>query len=430
MIGASRVKLMLALLFATSLLVLALPQEVHAQPAPRQVANCVACHGELELLRQHVPSPARARELLVTLDMMRGTGHDNLGCAECHTGYATFPHAAARTSTATCASCHQEADTDWEAGQHAIQDDAGTIAAPCASCHGVHDVATADQLAEAPARHAMNSQCVACHQTEALPALDPHAREVGCWTCHSPHRVHAVDDPLALVAPAQQARTCGVCHDTAFANWSSDAHGIALQQALATPGTVHVLPLTRESPTCTGCHGGHGMLAVADETFPNDAVARCSDCHEHHADTYFGTYHGKATALGSRIAASCADCHGAHQVFAQDDPRSMVHAGNLIQTCAECHPHARPAFVRYDSHPELGNWQRNPILTASFYFMNSLLIFVLLVFGAHTALWWVRLVIDKRRGIMHGPGMHGGHGHGGHGSQHGQGPGSHTERDG
>jgi hypothetical protein len=32
------------------------------------------------------------------------------------------------------------------------------------------------------------------------------------------------------------------------------------------------------------------------------------------------------------------------------------------------------------------------------------------VFGMHTLLWWVRLIIDKRRGIVHGPGAHGGHG--------------------
>jgi hypothetical protein len=35
---------------------------------------------------------------------------------------------------------------------------------------------------------------------------------------------------------------------------------------------------------------------------------------------------------------------------------------------------------------------------------ERLLVFVLLVFGTHTMLWWVRLWLDKRRGIIHGPG--------------------------
>jgi hypothetical protein len=95
----------------------------------------------------------------------------------------------------------------------------------------------------------------------------------------------------------------------------------------------------------------------------------------------------------------------------------MVHEANLIETCARVPPNARPAFVRYDSHPELLNWRRNPVLFGSFVFMNALLVFVLLVFGAHTLLWWIRLVIDKRRGIVHGPGAHG-HGHEGQGHGH------------
>jgi hypothetical protein len=409
MISAYRAVRTVAVGTVAVLLTLGLPHGLNGQQSPRSPStDCVACHGELELLRQHVPSPARAREVLVTREMMLGTGHDNMGCAECHTGYGTFPHAAARTATATCASCHQEANDEWAIGQHAMRDAAGEISAPCASCHGVHGVATVEQLAQAPARRAMNAECVACHQTATLPASDPHANEVGCWTCHAPHVVHSVDDPEALVAPAQQARTCGVCHDTAAAHWNTDAHGMQLREALATPGAVHVLPLSREAPTCTGCHGGHGMISSSDEEFANVSVARCAECHEHYANTFFGTYHGKATALGSRISASCSDCHGSHLVFAQDDPRSMVHEANLIQTCGECHPNARPAFVRYDSHPELLNWRRNPVLTGSFVFMNGLLVFVLLVFGAHTFLWWIRLAIDKRRGVGHG--AHGAHG--------------------
>jgi predicted CXXCH cytochrome family protein len=405
-----RLRLVLAAVLGSLLMVLVAPGEALGQAAPRTVTNCVACHGEMELIRQHVESPARARELIVTLDMMRSTGHGDMQCAECHSGYSTFPHVDARTQTSSCASCHEPADEEWAAGQHAVLDAAGETSATCTACHGAHGVATAEQLAEPPARREMNARCVACHQTEILPASDPHSGEVGCWACHAPHLVHPVDDPEALVAPARQASTCGACHDEAFANWDTDAHGDQVRTALASPGAVHLLPLTREVPTCSGCHGGHGMIASDVEGFPEFITARCSDCHEHHASTFFGTYHGKATALGSRVSASCADCHGSHLVFAQDDPRSMVHEANLVETCGACHPNARPAFVKYDSHPELLNWRRNPVLTGSFVFMNALLVFVLFVFGMHTLLWWVRLIIDKRRGIVHGPGAHGGHG--------------------
>lgn len=396
-IGAPLTALLLAALAAGA---------ADAQRTARDAADCGVCHGELELLRQHVATPARARELVVTREQMRGSGHDAMACAECHRGYSTFPHPAAGTVTASCASCHAAADTAWAAGQHALRNAAGETGAPCTACHGTHAVATAAALERAAPRERMNATCVACHSEAALPASDPHAGEVGCWSCHAAHAVHAVDDPAAAVAPARQAATCGACHDTAAADWHGDAHGGAMQERLAAGGPPPGLPATPETPVCTACHGGHGVLAAEHPNFAAASVARCAECHEHHARTFFGTYHGKATALGSRIAATCADCHGAHRVFAQDDARSTVHTAQLIETCAACHPNARPAFVKYDSHPELGNWRRNPVLTASFVFMNGLLVFVLTVFGLHTLLWWIRLRIDRRRGIHHGPGHH------------------------
>ena len=84
--------------------------------------------------------------------------------------------------------------------------------------------------------------------------------------------------------------------------------------------------------------------------------------------------------LGSAIAASCADCHGAHGILPSTDERSRTHQGNLVETCGACHENARPAFVKYDSHPDPFNRARNPWIFASFLFMNSVLIMTLVVF--------------------------------------------------
>ena len=43
----------------------------------------------------------------------------------------------------------------------------------------------------------------------------------------------------------------------------------------------------------------------------------------------------------------------------------------------------------------------NAPLFYSFVFMNALLVGVLGVFGLHTALWWARLLIDRRKGVAH-----------------------------
>jgi hypothetical protein len=385
--------------------------ESAAQRQGNRDADCAVCHGELELLRQNVRTLSRARDLLVLPAHIRDSAHDGMRCAECHTGYASYPHPQA-AATATCGSCHDDAQHDWTRGQHSHETVSGETAATCASCHGVHEMAPVAQLAEGAPMRQLNARCVACHQADALPPNDPHTDQVGCWTCHKPHDVHRADDPAAAIGPLQQARTCGACHDTAAVNWRRDVHGATTLRAFAEHPDALTLPVIREAPVCTACHGGHGMLASEAPEFLNASVSMCQSCHEDATRTFFGSYHGKATALGSRVSAGCHHCHGSHGVFPQDDERSMVHQANLVETCQQCHEHARPAFVTYDSHPDPFNPERNIWIFGAFWFMNTLLVGVMAVFGTHTLLWWVRLYIDKRRGILHGPHHH--QHHGGH----------------
>ena len=279
----------------------------------------------------------------------------------------------------------------------------------CGACHATHAVAPADSLAEeGEAMRAMNATCVSCHETQRLPADAHHSEHAGCYACHDPHGVAAPDDPDSWMAPRSQPEVCGACHDSVSTVFMSGIHGQALMSG-------ETEDMENDPPTCTSCHGAHPIAGTGDRGFSEAAVENCATCHEYAAETFFGTYHGKAHALGSEIAASCADCHGAHGMLPADDPGSMVHEANLVETCGDCHENARPAFVKYDSHPDPMNRERNPALFYSFWFMNSLLLGTLTVFGLHTLLWWVRATIDKRRGVSY-------HGHGG-GSHHGGGGG-------
>lgn len=148
------------------------------------------------------------------------------------------------------------------------------------------------------------------------------------------------------------------------------------------------------------------MGAVGDTTTVTALVDTCATCHGDAADRYFGTYHGKATALGSHIVATCADCHRAHNIFPDTVSASSVHPDRLIETCGECHEESRAGFVAYDSHPDPMDRTRNAPLFYAFVFMNTLLFGVLVVFGLHTLLWWVRIAIDGRRAEAEG-GPHG-----------------------
>lgn len=361
--------------------------------------QCERCHGELELLRQHVDSFDEARALLVPGPMVRGSAHGELSCTGCHTGFARFPHPDA-TETRSCASCHQDEAAAWERGIHAGS--GGGTVVTCSECHGVHDVVGTEALASGAALRSMNATCAGCHETQRLLSEDPHAGEAGCHSCHAAHDVEPPSEPGSWMASASQPQVCGACHDAVAALWVTDVHGRATMSGDVEmePGGVSAAP-----PTCSNCHGAHPIVVAGEREFSEAAVERCVACHERAAATFFGSYHGKATAVGSHVAATCVECHGAHQIFPHEDPRSTVAEANLVETCKACHEHAREAFVKYDSHPEPLNRERNPWIFWSFVFMNTMLVGTLVVFGAHTAAWWIRTMIDRRRGVSaHGGG--------------------------
>src|SRR5690606_20883796 len=52
--------------------------------------QCERCHGERELLRQHVETAAEAQRLEVPAGMVRSSAHGGLECAACHSGFARF----------------------------------------------------------------------------------------------------------------------------------------------------------------------------------------------------------------------------------------------------------------------------------------------------------------------------------------------------
>jgi hypothetical protein len=125
-------------------------------------------------------------------------------------------------------------------------------------------------------------------------------------------------------------------------------------------------------------------------------VEECGECHEHLYETYFDTYHGKVTRLGSALAAKCSDCHTPHANLPPDDSASSVHPVNRVETCAECHAEASARFVQYLPHGDHGDRERYPVLYWTWLLMTSLLIGVFTFFGIHTVLWLVRASIGDR----------------------------------
>lgn len=90
---------------------------------------------------------------------------------------------------------------------------------------------------------------------------------------------------------------------------------------------------------CVDCHTG--ITEMVHESHP--PPAQCVQCHEAQpsheqaAREYAASIHGASHQLGASGAASCADCHGAHDIGPVASLASPVSKWNLPQTCAKCH---------------------------------------------------------------------------------------------
>jgi hypothetical protein len=239
-----------------------------------------------------------------------------------------------------------------------------------------------------------NGRCAACHQSQVLPASDAHAKRALCAGCHGAHDVQEPELAASTMNPLRQLRTCGGCHDSIAAIWRTDVHADTLRTLLAA-GALDEDP--DHLPGCTACHGAHGMAPVKGGELASAAVLRCAACHEHYAESYYESYHGQAVRLGSRAAAACADCHGAHGIRPSRESASRTARANLVATCSGCHQRVRAAFVAYDAHPEPLNRARNPWVFYAFWAMNALLVGAMGMWALHTGIWWLRLMLDRRR---------------------------------
>lgn len=153
----------------------------------------------------------------------------------------------------------------------------------------------------------------------------------------------------------------------------------------------------RVAATCVNCHTAHETRPIATGEWRLDLVAECGTCHLDRIKTYSDTFHGQITALGFQRVAKCSDCHAAHSIHSKEDPRSLVSDAKIVTTCQKCHADATPGFAQYDPHADKDNVERNPELYYASRFMHWLLIGVFGFFGLHAMLWLPRSAMERRR---------------------------------
>jgi cytochrome b subunit of formate dehydrogenase len=330
-----------------------------AWAAPMPDSVCADCH------QGTGGNPAEVSSLSLV-----GSVHEGFGCIDCHQGITSVPHAE-ELAAPDCSGCHGDMTAAYQQHGRALIG-AGAAVPTCQDCHGSHQIFGHLDPRSSVYRTKQPATCGACHENqEFIAGLDirfKHPVEVyqggvhgrplaggddvaaSCTDCHTgAGSTHAILPPGHVDSPINFfniARTCGRCHNTIQQEFETGIHG-----QLVALGDV-------KAPTCTHCHGEHGILMVDDPRSPVStgrvATATCAPCHDSatlndrydvpsgQRQTRVDSYHGLKSRGGDTSVANCASCHGAHLILPESDPRSSVAPANLIKTCGHCHDGMSP----------------------------------------------------------------------------------------
>lgn len=305
---------------------------------------------------------------------------------------------------ATCIDCHArngDMTTILQASHPNSTINRSNIAETCGRCHGDKSVMKGSGISDRPFlsyRESVHAKALAQGNTSAAV----------CTDCHKSHDILPASDPRSPIAKVNVPATCSKCHKAETTEFMQSVHGQAVTRGVS------------RSPVCTDCHGIHGIRSPVEPASANasSAVATetCAGCHEgvtltkefgvagERVSSYKDSYHGLASQMGSRVVANCASCHGVHNILPSSDPRSMISANNLPQTCGQCHVGAGVNFARGRIHltSELVSATGTPdagVIGTRVVRWIYIPVIVLVVGGmaVHNGLIWFRKAAAKKR---------------------------------
>jgi cytochrome b subunit of formate dehydrogenase len=329
--------------------------------------DCADCHTDSD---EETPE--------VGLAHMLGSVHEDQDCLDCHAAIDDLPHDE-DLAAVVCGDCHEdEADTYQTHGRGVVG--SSKFVPSCADCHGTHDILLSLDRDAWTNPLNLPATCGSCHEDSTLThdlnikfkhpirvySGSVHGKATAggihqaasCNDCHSTggsaHMILSPSDPQSTIAHFNLPETCGQCHGAIEQDYWEGVHG-----QLTRRGEV-------DTPTCTTCHGEHGILPTQDPRSPVSpyrlAEATCTPCHESAAlnekyelptgrlQSFVDSYHGLKSKAGDKTVANCASCHGAHLILPADDERSSVNTANLQRTCGHCHEGITSDIARQPIH--------------------------------------------------------------------------------
>jgi len=371
-------------------------QSIHKLASDNNAPGCVSCHGAHDVfnnkysissqscLKCHMnKTNFQGKENLVSFVHEYQTSvHGRIGennkeaatCVDCHDNHLVVGTEVTRSKTArknipnTCGKCHSQVVKDFSKSTHGVSFIGGSELAPnCIDCHGEHSIG---KVEKSPTNKlAVEETCIQCHinnkevirktgipseellkyeesaHFKALRAGNENAAT--CSDCHGSHLMQASNITSSKIKRENIANTCGTgsnCHPAVSLEYKESIHADAVKKGIM------------DAPTCVDCHGNHQIFGEKDQKGfvkkGQNIVLLCSSCHAgvemsekynipaERIESYNESYHGLAVRGGSKYAADCASCHGAHDIKPSSDPNSSIHKNNLSETCGSCHPGA------------------------------------------------------------------------------------------
>jgi hypothetical protein len=149
----------------------------------------------------------------------------------------------------------------------------------------------------------------------------------------------------AGVAEAQEAEECLVCHGDRDLTTERNGRTVSLYVSETRfGGSVHA------DLTCVGCHMDLAGLEDFHDT-PLEKVD-CGNCHDEIQTQHAASLHGRALARGDRLAPSCTNCHGLHDIKPVSDHDSPVSPLQIPYTCGKCHQEGSPVTQQRQIHQD------------------------------------------------------------------------------
>lgn len=213
-----------------------------------------------------------------------------------------------------------------------------------------------------------------------------------CTTCHT----DIVDYPHVGAMKGKELEkavndNCQRCHADITKVYAKSAHAKANAEGKAV--------------YCWSCHGTHNILKKEDERaqdYITNIPESCGGCHNHKIlESYEESFHGKAVLSGSKKAASCASCHGSHDILGPKDPQSPVAEKNVPATCAKCHYKAERNFAKGTEHWVFERGGPGEPMYWTLKFMVWLTVSVITIFFVHLELDLYRRLKSLNRKDSH-----------------------------